>query len=105
MAYVMTGGVCPENEFGTPPGKLQDQDVGDPMLASVKVTFKLLQPVVGFPVKLAMGALMAQLPALREAMAVGPQEFVFTLLVIIFVPPAVSLDAVKVLRSVLGPIA
>ena len=38
VLYITTGGVCPEYVFGTPPGKLHTQDVGEPVDASETFT-------------------------------------------------------------------
>ena len=102
VLYV-TVGFCTVDVAGVPPGKLHDHDVGLPVLRSVKFTVMLLQPLVGVPLKLATGALMLQLPLVRAIIAVGPQEFVITALLIMSLPPAVSLVAVSVTLSVLAP--
>src|SRR5258705_10178253 len=92
-ALYVTVGFCAVDVVGVPPGKLHDHDVGLPVLRSVKFTVILLQPLVGVPLKLATGALTLQLLAVKAIIAVGPQELLTTLLLIISLPPANSLAA------------
>ena len=91
--------------MGTPPGNDHDHDVGVFKEASVNVTLSELHPVSGVPLKSAIGALIAQLPAVSATIAVGPQALVTTLRLIISLPPAVSLMGVSVRLSVFGPMA
>ena len=75
------------------------------MLRSVNVTVTELQPEVGVPEKLATGAAIEQLDALSATIGAGPQLLATVLRDMMSLPPAVSLMAVNVLRSVLGPTA
>jgi hypothetical protein len=63
----------------------------------------LLHPLAGVPLKLATGALMLQLPAVNAIIAVGPHVLFTVLRLIISLPPAFSLVATRVMRSVFAP--
>ena len=86
---------------GVAPVKLHDHDVGVFVLLSVKFIVAPLQIEVADAAKSATGAAPnEQVPAVSATIAVGPQELVIKLRVITSVPPASSLVATSVLRSV-----